>query len=103
MRHAAVVRAGPAVMLRKANAAVTTFRGALLVLLPAGWRVYEVPRRIDVVIVVAGVGECFAALSGEADDQGRCEKGLHLVSLGIRYRRSDRLRSKDEGRSPRIG
>ena len=43
-RHAAVVRAGPAVMLRKANAAVTTFRSALLVLLPAGWRVQEVPR-----------------------------------------------------------
>jgi hypothetical protein len=37
VRHAAVVRAGPAVMLRKANAAVTTFRSALLVLLPAGW------------------------------------------------------------------
>jgi len=44
VRHAAVVRAGSAAMLRKVNAAVTTFRSALLVLLPAGWRVHDVPR-----------------------------------------------------------
>jgi hypothetical protein len=79
-------------MLRKANAAIAAFRRACLVLLAAGWRVHEMPRRVDVVIVVAGVGECFAALSGEADDQGRRKKGLHLVSLGIRYRRSGRRR-----------
>ena len=29
-------------ILRKANAAATTFRSALLVLLPAGWRVQDV-------------------------------------------------------------
>ena len=79
-------------MLRVANAAIAAFRRALLVLLAAGQRMHEVPRRIDVVIIVAGVGECFAALGGEADDQGRRKKGLHLVSLGIRYRRSGRRR-----------
>jgi len=48
---------------------------------------------IDLVIVVAGVGECFAALGCETGDQGRRKKGLHhLNSLGIRYRRSDRHR-----------
>jgi hypothetical protein len=42
VRHATVV-ARPAVMLRKPNAAVTAFRTVLLVLLPAGWRVQDVP------------------------------------------------------------
>ena len=66
-------------MLRKANAAVTTFRSALLALLPAGWRVHEMPSRVDIVIVVAGVRECFAAMGGEADDQSRRKQGLHLA------------------------
>jgi hypothetical protein len=49
--------------------------------------VHQVPRRIDVVIFVAGVGECFAAMGCEADDQSCRKKGLHLASLGVGYRR----------------
>jgi hypothetical protein len=45
--------------------------------------VHQVPRRIDVVIFIAGVGECFAAMGCEVDDQSRRKKGLHVASLGI--------------------
>jgi hypothetical protein len=36
-------------------------------------RVHEVARRIDVVVIVAGVGESLASLTGEADHQSRCD------------------------------
>ena len=39
---------------------------------------YQVPRRIDIVIIVAGVGKCLAGLAREANDQSRCKKELHL-------------------------
>jgi hypothetical protein len=45
--------------------------------------VHEVPRRIDVVIIVAGVGERLAGLAREADDQSCCKKELHLFQSEI--------------------
>jgi hypothetical protein len=66
-------------MLRKATAAVTTFRNALLVLLPTGWRIYEVPRRIDVAIVVAGVGEPLGDSPARQITSAAAQKATHLL------------------------
>jgi hypothetical protein len=43
--------------------------------------VYEVPRRIDVVIIVAGVGERLAHLTRKTGHQRRDEKATHLFLL----------------------
>ena len=44
---------------------------------------HDVPGRIDIVIVVAGVRERFARMACETDDQNRRKKDPHLLSPRI--------------------
>jgi hypothetical protein len=56
-------------VLRKTNTAVATVRRRLFVFLAAGGRVHDVSGGIDVVIIVAVVGECISRLRCEANDK----------------------------------
>jgi hypothetical protein len=54
----------------------------------------EMAGRIDVVIIIAGISECFAGLGCEADGQSRREKDPHQASPRIMTRDRDALVEK---------
>jgi hypothetical protein len=73
-----MMRTCSASVLRKRNATVPANCFPVKVLEPARRGVNNVAGRVDVVSIVARIGERLAGLDREPDDQSRCKKELHL-------------------------